>query len=868
MKKITVGILAHVDAGKTTLSEAMLYISGTIRKLGRVDKRDAFLDTYAQERERGITIFSKQAELAIGDAQLMLLDTPGHVDFSSEMERTLQVLDYAILVISGKDGVQGHTVTLWKLLQKYQIPAFIFVNKMDLETSSRDLVYGDIRRKLSGSCMDFSKGELGEDVAAVSEALIEEYLEHGRLEEESVAEAIRKRELFPCYFGSALKLDGVENFLAGIERFTLQEDYSDEFGAVVYKITRDSKGTRLSHMKITGGSLKTRELIDGEKVDQIRIYSGEKFKTVSEAEAGSIVAVCGLSETRAGQGIGSFGNQVMPTLEPALVYDVIIESGEDAHTVLERLYQLEEEDPQLHVRWNSETGRIQTSLMGEVQLEILKVLIEERFGMNLSFGEGRIAYKETIKNPVVGAGHFEPLRHYAEVQLLMEPGERGSGIDVSSACSTDVLDKNWQRLIATHVLEREHPGVLTGSPLTDVSITIVAGRAHEKHTEGGDFRQATYRAIRQGLMKAETILLEPWYSFIIEIPQESVGTAMADVQRMGGSFDMPESEEGTAILKGRAPVSEMKDYALKLNSYTKGHGHLQLAMEGYFPCHNQEEVIELIGYDPERDAENPADSVFCAHGAGYNVKWDEVDDAVHTSVYIPGVNEERVGGEQSGFAGGGGQAGGGGVGQSYSDEDFSHPAFVQPKKREIRERKIAPKEFKADYIPKKTKEQATLTEYVLVDGYNIIFAWEDLKELSKVNIDAARDALIEMMQNYQGYRKCRLVLVFDAYRVKGGERRQEVYDNITVVYTKEAETADAYIEKATYELRGKYKVRVATSDRMEQLIIIGNDAFKVSAQEFRREVEAANLEIKEMLREYSRKHAGTGNRIKIKKIRD
>ena len=857
MKKITVGILAHVDAGKTTLSEAMLYKTGAIRKLGRVDKKDAFFDTDTQERERGITIFSKQAQMTAGDTEIMLLDTPGHVDFSAEMERTLRVLDYAILVISGKDGVQGHTATLWKLLRRYEIPAFIFVNKMDLDTADRQRVYENIRSKLGSGCVDLTEGIPLEETASCSEELIEEFLESGELKDASIRRAIKARQLFPCVFGSALKITGVDRLLELMDSFTEVPPHPDEFGAMVYKITRDDKGTRLTHMKITGGQITSRMPLGDEKIDQIRIYSGEKFRTAGEAEAGSVVAVTGLDSTFAGQCLGSCEEGTMTSLEPALVYDVVPSEGTDIHNVLAFLNQLEEEDPQLHIKWDDQLKTIQISLMGQVQLEILRNLIAERSGFDIEFGEGRIAYKETIKETVLGAGHFEPLRHYAEIQLLMEPAPRGSGITAGSLCSVDVLDKNWQRLAITHILEREHPGVLLGAPLTDVKISIAGGRAHDKHTEGGDFRQAVYRAIRQGLRKAEGVLLEPWYSFVLELPQEVVGTAMSDIQRMGGGFELSTSADGTAVLEGSAPVSEMKDYNVKVNSYTKGHGHLICTMDGYRECHDQERVLAESTYDPDKDALNPADSVFCAHGAGYNVKWDEVDEMLHTSVYIPGVTEEKEA-APSYTAGG----------SSSYDEDFSHPAFVKAKPRQLRNSYIAPKEIKGENTNRKIKPQPVLPEYLLVDGYNIIFAWEELRKLSETNIDAARDALIEMMQNYQGVRKCRLILVFDAYKVKDGQRKVEKHANITVVYTKEAETADAYIEKTTYELKGKYRVRVATSDRLEQLIIMGNDAFKISADEFRKEVEAASQQIRDILAEYSRKQGKSGAKIRIKKIRD
>lgn len=858
MKKCCTSLLGHVDAGKTTLSEALLYSTGAIRKLGRVDHKNAFLDTDIQERERGITIFSKQARVQYRDTDIILLDTPGHVDFSSEMERTLQVLDYAILVISGKDGVQSHTMTLWRLLERYGIPAFIFVNKMDLDTAVKESVKDDIVRHLGGSCVEFSGNYLeNEEVALLSENMIAEYLEQGHVSRKSIAESIRNREIFPCFYGSALKMDGIEELLENFDEYTIGKDYPDEFGALVYKISRDSKGTRLTHMKITGGSLRAREVIGSEKVDQIRVYSSEKFQTIDKATAGEVVAVTGLENSFPGQGLGKEKNSAGASLEPALVYDVIVDDQNDVHTVLEKLRQLEEEDPQLHVTWNDRIRTIQIQLMGEIQLEILKNVIRERFGIELAFGSGHIAYKETIRKPVIGGGHFEPLRHYAEVQLLMEPAPRGSGIIIDSVCSEDMLDRNWQRLIMTHIAEREHPGVLTGSAITDIKISIAAGRAHDKHTEGGDFRQAVYRAIRQGLMKTECMLLEPWYSFVLEVPAESVGTAMADIQRMGGSFEIPEADGDMSVVRGRAPVFEMKDYAVRVTSYTGGRGRLTCEMSGYDECHNEETVLAESDYDPQRDIQNPADSVFCVHGAGYNVKWDKVDKMLHTRVQIPGVS--RSGGnsaseEEKPMS------------HTYDDEDFSGPQFVHAPDSARRREYVPAKVIEGKSEPRKIKEQAVMPEYLLIDGYNIIFAWNELKELAKRNIDAARDALIEIMQNYQGYRKCRLILVFDAYKIKGGERRIEQYDNISVVFTKERETADAYIEKTSYELKGRYRVRVATSDRLEQIIITGNGAFKISAEEFRKEVEAANHEISRWLDDYNRKNNSEGqNRIIIKK---
>lgn len=870
MKKLAVGILAHVDAGKTTLSEAMLYTAGAIRKLGRVDHKNAFLDTDSQERARGITIFSKQAELTYQDLNMMLLDTPGHVDFSTEMERTLRVLDYAVLVISGKDGVQGHTITLWKLLKQYGIPVFLFINKMDLEGTDRTALLEELKHSLDDGCIDFADLQNIEEQAAMcDEALLEEYLETGCVKGESLIKGIQRRTLFPCYFGSALKMEGVEAFLTGINRYTQAKSYPKEFAARVYKITRDSQGARLTHMKLTGGILRVKDTLScgtkegdpenrKEKVDQIRFYSGEKYRTGEQAVAGDICAVTGLTETYAGQGLGKERGRGEALLEPALIYTVKPEGEVDIHEAYLKLRQLEEEDPQLHLIWNKQTKEIQIQLMGEVQLEILKNLIKQRFGMETAFGSGRISYKETIAEPVVGAGHFEPLRHYAEVHLLLEPGSRGSGLVFDTACSEDVLDRNWQRLIMTHLQEREHPGVLAGAPITDMKITILTGRAHLKHTEGGDFRQATYRAIRQGLRKAQSLLLEPWYEFRLEVPAELVGRAMSDIQKMGGSFEPPKPSGEQSILEGRAPVSEMKDYGTSVNSYTKGHGRLSQRVCGYEICHNQEQVLAEIGYDAEHDIENPADSVFCAQGAGFNVKWDEVDSHLHlSSGWKPEKKQSAAAPVNAGrsFSGSGGG----------TTEDEELQRIFERTYGQAKEKTMIPKRtIESPKRPEKTAPSRILPEYLLVDGYNIIFAWEELKELAKVSLDAAREALIEILSNYQGYRKCRVIAVFDAYKVKGGERHFEQYENVDVVYTKEAETADMYIEKTTYEMNGKYMVRVATSDNLEQMIILGNGAFKLSAKEFKAEIEKTDAEITAFLEAYNRKsRMESRSRIKL-----
>ena len=860
MKNIVIGILAHVDAGKTTLSEAMLYQTGAIRNLGRVDHKNAFLDTDIQERDRGITIFSKQAEMTYKDTKLMLLDTPGHVDFSAEMERTLQVLDYAVLVISGREGVQGHTVTLWKLLQKYEIPVFLFINKMDLEGADRAQILEELQSSLSAGCLDFE--DLEEEQAAMcEEGLLEEYLETGHISVPSIRNSISNRKIFPCYFGSALRMSGVEGFLDGIVQFTEEPSYPQQFGARIYKITRDPQGMRLTHMKITGGTLSVKETLDlpdapgvsGEKVNQIRIYSGGKYQTVQEAEAGTVCAVAGLEHTHAGQGLGVEESENRFVLEPAMSYGVLLPDGADVHRTLQQLKQLEEEDPQLHIAWNSQTEEIQIQLMGEVQLEILKEMIRQRFDLELEFGEGKVAYRETIAKPVIGAGHFEPLRHYAEVHLLLEPGDPGSGVVLDTACREDLLDRNWQRLILTHLAERDFPGVLTGSPLTDVKITLLAGRAHLKHTEGGDFRQATYRAVRQGLRKTQSILLEPWYDFELEVPQDMTGRAMADIQRMGGSFELPQTRGDLSLIAGKAPVSEMKGYMAEVNSYTRGYGHLSCSVAGYEPCHDAEKVVEEIGYRVDEDTENTADSVFCSHGAGYLVPWDQVDDHVHIILdrsVLPDQNKTMGRPEENS--------------RSIGAEDFAGMPEAPLQKRT--QGSIGPRVIEGEQGYQKTRSAEIRKEYLVVDGYNIIFAWEELKSLAKTSMDAARTALIEILSNYQGYRRCKVIVVFDAYKIKGGERRQEKHGSVDVVFTKEGETADTYIERLTYEMNGKYRVRVATSDRQEQIIALGNGAFRLSASELKGEIERTNLEISSFLKEHARKNQiRHRNNIKIPK---
>lgn len=886
-KHICIGLVAHVDAGKTTLSEALLYRTGTIRKWGRVDHGDAFLDTDRQEKERGITIFSKEAELKYGSTVFTLLDTPGHVDFSAEMERTLQVLDYAVLVINGREGVQGHTATLWKLAEKYGIPLFIFINKTDLEGVKRDDVMDELRERLDQRCITFDVdhgGEWLEQAAMCDEALLEELLDTGTIEDDSLRGAIAERKIFPCYFGSALKLEGIDGLLEGLSGYSTEKQYGSDFGARIYKISRDEKGARLTHMKITGGTLRVKDEIGREKVEQIRIYSGGKFRSVDEAKSGDVCAVTGLKTTYAGQGLGAERDAGEPVLESVLTYKVELPGGVDTHRALEMLKLLEEEDPQLKVVWNGQLQEIHMQLMGQVQIEILRNIIADRFGFDVEFGQGAIAYKETIAAPVFGAGHFEPLRHYAEVHLLLEPAPRGSGLTLDTRCSEDVLDRNWQRLILTHLAEREHPGALTGSPITDMKITLLAGRSHLKHTEGGDFRQATYRALRQGLRKAENILLEPWYEFRLEVPQGSAGRAMGDIQRMNGALEEPETAGENVVLSGRAPVSEMKDYGIEVASYTKGYGHLSCSLWGYEQCHRQEEVVEEIGYDIDGDVENTADSVFCTHGAGVVVKWDEADEMMHMQgTWGMGSTEmesrdpeSRKGlrtadglarssdeGRNAGHSESTGKTGSTKKKGLTEEEELERIFEMTYGKR--KERRIIPKrEISHSENKTKIKPSVVKEEYLLVDGYNIIFAWDDLKALAKINMDSARQALIEILENYQGYRKCHVIAVFDAYRVKGGERRQEKHGSVDVVYTREAETADMYIEKTAHAKSRDFHVRVATSDRLEQLIITGSGAFKVSADEFRAEVQQADTEISKLIEAHNlRNRQQGGSRIVI-----
>lgn len=929
-KHLTIGLLAHVDAGKTTLAESMLYASGSIRKAGRVDHGDAFLDTYALEKDRGITIFAKQAQMTLGQYEVTLLDTPGHVDFSAEMERTLQVLDVAILIISGADGVQGHVQTLWRLLEHHQIPTFLFVNKMDQPGCEKDALLGELRERLGDACMDFTQDmetdAVLENLAMCDEEVLEQYLETGKVWDTDVCRMIRQRKLFPCYFGSALKQEGIGELLKGLARYMEPPEYPQQFGARVFKIARDAKGERLTYLKITGGSLPVKtevvkyngtvagsvnespepeaksgekipflneikgkdtevsnerlkykttfsgkksenknttsqakaeqpQILWKEKVNQIRIYSGSSFQTVNEATAGSICAVTGLTQTKCGQGLGFEQDEMESLLEPVLTYQIILPGECDVHQTWLKLKQLEEEDPQLHIVWNEQVNEIHARVMGAVQIEILKDLIQERFDLSVEFGSGSIVYRESIADTVEGIGHFEPLRHYAEVHLLLEPGARGSGLAFACDCSEDVLDKNWQRLIMTHLLEKTHHGVLTGSEITDMKITLKSGRAHQKHTEGGDFRQATYRAVRQGLRQAQSVLLEPWYAFRLEVPSEQVGRAMSDIQRMEGSFETPQTMGNLAVLTGKAPVVAMQDYQMEVISYTRGVGRLSCSLCGYEPCHNTEEVLELIGYDPDQDLENPCGSVFCSHGAGYNVPWDEVTEHMHLPSVLK-VEKEDI--PQTGPTEAARLAGS--PGSSWQMEKELQEIFERTygkgstqQRRSQYARTVSHNYSRPEYRTGQTKKGEK--EYFLVDGYNIIFAWEDLKELASENIEAARNKLMDIMCNYQGYKGVTLILVYDAYKVKGNPGEIFRYHNIHVVYTKEAETADQYIEKTVHEIGRKYNVTVATSDGLEQVIILGQGAQRMSAQGLQEDVEMMNQEIR---REHLSKVPETG----------
>ena len=850
-KHICAGLLAHVDSGKTTLSEAMLYRAGVTRRLGRVDHKDAFLDTDALEKARGITIFSKQALLTAGDTDITLLDTPGHVDFSTETERTLQVLDYAVLVVSGTDGVQSHTETLWRLLRRYHVPTFVFVNKMDLPGMERQELLAQLNRRLGEGFVDFGAEQADRDeaLALCDENLMDRMLDAGQLQDADLIPAIARRHAFPCWFGAALKLEGVDALLDGLDRYTRPAPALEAFGAKVFKVSQDEQGARLTWLRVTGGELKVKAQLTGEadgepwaeKANQLRLYSGAKYTLTEAIGPGQVCAVTGLTKARPGEGLGAERDSDLPVLEPVLSYQVLLPEGADMHAALGKLHRLEEEEPQLHVVWNETLGEIRVQLMGEIQLEVLRSLLAERFGLEVEFGPGGILYKETITEPMEGVGHYEPLRHYAEVHLKLEPLPRGSGMQFAADCREEVLDKNWQRLVLTHLEEKQHLGVLTGSPLTDVKITLIAGRAHLKHTEGGDFRQATYRAVRQGLMLAKSQLLEPWYAFRLEVPAENIGRAMSDIQRMEGTFDPPESGEKTAVLTGFAPVSTMRSYPMEVVSYTRGRGHLSLILDGYRPCHNAQEVIAAIGYEPEHDLDNPADSVFCAHGAGFVVPWDQVRSHMHVDS---------------------------GWGKSTRPEQetavpqrraMAYRATLEEDAEllKIFERTYGPikRDPLAAFRPVQKRERPDFAaeqweiapEYLLVDGYNIIFAWDELNALSKESLDAARHKLMDILCNYQGFQKCVLILVFDAYRVPGSPGSIEQYHNIHVVYTKEAETADMFIERVTHEIGRNRRVRVATSDGMEQIIILGHGALRVSARMFHEEVQNVEKQIRALV---------------------
>ena len=854
MNRLVIGMTAHVDSGKTTLSEAMLYTAGELRRLGRVDHGNTFLDTDPIERSRGITVFSKQAVLETARFQITLLDTPGHVDFSAETERALRVMDYAVLVISGTDGVQSHTETLWRLLKRYNIPTFIFVNKMDISFLKESSHINELKRKLSPGCIDFNacreKSDLDEELAECSEELMNEYLENGVIQGKMIPGAIRRRDVFPVIFGSALKLNGIQELLNVINTFSVQPEPSPEFGAIIYKITTDQQGNRLTHMKITGGSLKVKAQLEcggkQEKVNQIRIYSGAKFTTVDEAPAGTLCAVTGLSAGSAGEGLGFESSCPAPLLEPVMTYRMQLPHGTDIPSTLAKLHELSDEDPMLRIVWNEQLKEIHVQLMGEIQLEVLTSVIRDRFGLEVQFDQGSIAYKETIAAPVEGVGHYEPLRHYAEVHLLLEPGERGSGLQFFTDCRKDDLDINWQRLILTHLEEKTHVGVLTGSPITDMKITVVAGKAHIKHTEGGDFRQATYRAVRQGLRSTESVLLEPWYDFTLTVPQECTGRAMTDLQRMSGELQPPNSTDGETEFTGSAPVSELRGYQSEVNSYTRGKGRLVCIPGGYRPCHNADEVIAEIGYDCDADTENSADSVFCSHGAGVLVPWNEAPARMHVDSGLRFGENDRE-----------------------EKEQVVTPQMVNTYKQRVAADKELMEIFERTYGKIKRDERSAMRtekrpptlktpklplppkgpEYLLVDGYNIIFGWEELNRLAKENLELARARLINILCNYQGFRRCNLILVFDAYRVKGNHREIEKEHGITVVYTKEAETADMYIEKTAHELGKGHRVRVATSDNVEQIIIMGSGAIRVSATEFLAEVNEVEEAIRKVIEE-------------------
>ena len=843
MQRLVIGMLAHVDAGKTTLSEALLYRSGAVRRLGRVDHRDAYLDTHEIEKERGITIFSKQAQLQLGDKLITLMDTPGHVDFSAEAERTLQVLDYAVLVISGSEGVQTHALTLWQLLKKHGVPVFVFVNKTDLPCPSRKAMTDELRKKLDDRCVDFTadRAAVDEDIATCCEHLTGEFFENGRLSDDSVASAVLHRQVFPVYFGSALKLTGVDKLIEGLGTFTRMRSYPESFGARVYKITH-SEGIRLTFLKVTGGELSAKQLLTNrsattaeedvwqEKADQLRLYSGARFTPVQTAPAGTVCAVTGLTRTYAGQGLGAEAGENGRTVEPVLSYTLVFENGVNLFEAYRKILTIQEEEPELNVVWDEQHGEIKAMLMGEVQCEVLQRLIKDRFGYSVTFGKAAVMYKETISGPAEGIGHFEPLRHFAHVELKIEPAEPGSGLLFESDVDQNELAKNWQRLIMTHLAEKRHKGVLTGSPLTDVRITLTGGKAHLKHTEGGDFRQATYRAVRNALMYAPSVLLEPYYAFRLELPEQSLGRAMNDIRRMEGEFGAPEGSGDSCVLTGFAPVSTMCDYGKTVASYTKGLGRLSLEPADYRPCHNTQEVVSAIGYDPEADLRNTPDSVFCAAGAGFTVKWYEV--AAYMKQYAPSSQQKMPTKKPV---------------VKQGDEELL--AIFERTYGPVKQTALLPTGKKHSDEPAPEAESEPADEYLLVDGYNVIFAWPSLRHVAEESIDSAREALKRMMINFASVRKCTLILVFDAYKVTGGVEKVELDGGVYIVYTKESEIADVFIERAVQKLsKAKRRVRVVTSDGLEQLIVMGRGALRVPASAFEEEVSASDKQLKELMR--------------------
>ncbi len=854
MKKLTMGIVAHVDCGKTTLSEALLYESGVVRTLGRVDHKNCFLDNFELERKRGITIFSKQARFDTQNFEITLLDTPGHVDFSAETERTLAVLDVAIILVSAASGVQSHTETLWSLLRKYNIPTFIFVNKMDLSNADTETLMSGIHKRLSPNVIPVSHFSNFEEVALCSEDLMNKYLETSSLTDNDIKQAVADCSLFPCLFGSALKLDGVSELIKAIDNYSSEPNFDEEFGAKVFKITHGENGERLTHMKITGGSLSVKDYISytdlsgseySEKVEQIRIYQGEKYTQMDTANKGDVCTVTGITSLLPGMGIGFEQEADSPVLMPILSYSLILPKSIDSHTALTKLRILEAEDPMLKVTYNETIGEIHLLLMGEIQLEIIKHQIKERFGFDADFGEGGIVYKETINNTVEGVGHYEPLRHYSEVHLVLTPTERGTGLIFDSECDTDELERNWQRLILTHLEEKTHIGVLTGSPITDMKITIVSGKAHKKHTDGGDFRQSTYRAVRNGLMKAKSIILEPWYNYEIYVPTENTGRVMTDVQRMCGTINPPENDGDFSIITGTAPVVEMRSYISELTGFSHGKGRINLVFRGYEECHNSDEVIAKTGYIAETDIENSADSIFCSGGAAIFVKWDEVDKYMHLPSYFT-IDKQII--EQKREL-------------KRRAADYCAAAATDKELMEIFERTYGPirkrQTSKPKYNPSVTKPVHKIAkqkpshmpngpEYLLIDGYNIIYAWDELKKTAVSSLEDARNELIERLCNYQGFSKQEIILVFDAYKVHKNPGSVEDFRNIKVVYTKEAETADTYIEKAAYKLSKDHIVRVATSDGPEQMIILGGGALRVPAPSFVKDV----LDAEKAIRDY------------------